>query len=415
MIPAALNPIGHRIHVPARLNGITSIGAEVSSKEAGLPAIAKPTIWAAAQLLYRTGLHPALSLVIRYRGHVVIDRAIGTRTRQGTELMTTQTPACLYSCSKAISALLIHKLVELGDLSLDAPVALYLPEFAANGKESVTVRDLLSHRAGIAALPLPRNPDPMLLFDRKLMVDLLCAAPQAGTVKQAYHAVTAGFILGEIAERISGQPLPQLLEQWLASPLGLSTLSYGVPPERRDHVALSYSTGPELLPPLTQMVHRLLGVRPHLIAPAFNTPAGMDAIVPAANIYASAHDMGAIFQMLLDGGESHENPVLQTATINEAVRPAGPRVIDGSIPLPLRFSAGFMLGERGPNLFGTRSPKAFGHLGFTNTLGWADPDRDIAVALITTGKAVSPEGVAAMAAVATAITTTIPPRRNSPR
>lgn len=85
------------------------------------------------------------------------------------------------------------------------------------------------------------------------------------------------------------------------------------------------------------------------------------------------------------------------------MRPAGPLVIDATLPVPIRFSAGFMLGEPVASLFGVRTPQAFGHLGFTGILCWADPARDISVALLDTGKAAAPEGFVAMAAVAAAI------------
>lgn len=413
--------LGRRVRVPSRLGDLTTTGPETPARDLGLPALAVPTIWSAAQVLYRTGLHPGLSLVVRHRGETVLNRAIGTRrwpdgggSPAYADRMTPDTPACLYSCSKAITALVVHKLVEQGSLDLDEPVIAHLPEFAAQGKESITLRQLLSHRAGLAALPLPKNPDPMLLLDRELMVRLLCEAPQSDRVRQAYHAVTAGYILGEVAERATGRSLPDLLDHCVTAPLGLTTMTYGVPQDRRDEVALSYSTGPDQLPPLTQVVHRLLGIRPHVIAPALNTPEAMDAVVPAANVHASAADLATLFQMLLDGGSWEGSRVFERETIEEATRPAGPLVIDGSIPVPLRFSAGFMLGERGPNLFGVLSPRAFGHLGFTNILGWADPDRDLAVGLVTTGKAVSPEGVLAMAGLTAAITTAIPPRNRRP-
>lgn len=405
-----LNParavLGQRVHVPLHLDAVTTVGHE----EEGLGPRATAAVWLATQALYRTGLHPGVSLVVRRRGEVVLDRALGHRVWGEPDLMTTDTPTCLYSASKAVTALLLHRLAQEGRLDLDAPVAEALPEFAAHGKAHVTSRDLLTHRAGLAKLPLPKDPDPRLLFDWDHMLALLCAAPLERHSRQAYHAVTGGYVLGEVARRVSGETLPDLIRTRLADPLGLRHLTYGVAPERRGEHAPSYFTGPENLPPLSQAVHRLLGLRAHVIPPAINTDEGLSAIVPAAGIYASAHEACRVFQMLLDDGHAGGTDVLAPATVAEARRPAGPLVIDGNLPVPLRFSAGFMLGERLTSLFGPGTSRAFGHLGFTNILVWADPERELSAALLTTGKAIAPEGVAAMLAVSAALSASVPRR-----
>lgn len=166
---SGLNPFRARVRVPLRLGAVTTIGAETSAGEVGLRRGAIATVWRAVEALYRTGLHPAISLVVRRRGEVVLNRAIGHRLLGGDELMTPDTPACLFSCSKAITAVVLHK------LALDDKVATYLPEFAANGKQDVTLRALLTHRAGLAKLPFD-DPDPMLLFKIDTMLEALRGA-----------------------------------------------------------------------------------------------------------------------------------------------------------------------------------------------------------------------------------------------
>jgi CubicO group peptidase (beta-lactamase class C family) len=406
----ARRPIGERVHVPLRLDAITTVGGETPAGDVGLSERAVARIRLAADVLFRTGLHPGLSLVVRHRDAVIVDRAIGHRVLGGDALMTSQTPVCLFSCSKAITALVIHKLAEDGILSLDDPIALHLPEFGVNGKRDVTVLDLLTHRAGLARIPLD-DPDPMLLFDVDFMLAALCAAPLANYSRQAYHAVTSGYILGAVAERAAGRSLPDLLAA-LFAPLGCETVTYGVPVERRDQVALSASTGPSWLPVLTAAVTRLIGLRPDVVAPAMNTPLAMSRVLPAAGLYAGATDVAAIFQMLLDGGRWQGEQVLGADTVRAATRPAGPLVIDATLPAPIRFSAGFMLGERLVSLYGANTASAFGHLGFTNVLCWADPARQVAAALLTTGKSVAPEGFLGMVGVATAISASIPTVRD---
>ncbi|HJQ43123.1 MAG TPA: serine hydrolase domain-containing protein [Jatrophihabitantaceae bacterium] len=407
-VARAANPIGTRVHQPLRLGAITYAGTESDGSDLGLKKNAADRIWTAAEALYRTGLHPAISLVVRRHGEVVVDRAIGTLHFDGGGQMTTDTPACLFSCSKSITALILHRLAEDGQLTLDDPVGQHLPDFASESKRTVTLRALLTHRAGLNKLPV-RNPDPAMLFDAERMLAAIADAPLSRKPRQAYHAVTSGYILGAVAEKVSGKSMHDLLREYVTDPVGAPTVTYGVPEDRRDAVALSYSTGPTHLAPYSTLVRRLLGVPPHLIAPEMNTAAGMSAVLPAANAYASAHDACRIFQMLGDGGVWDGRQILAPETLAAALEPGGPLVIDASLPAPIRFSAGFMLGERVASLYGINTPNAFGHLGFTNIVCWADPSRALSAAFINTGKAVSPEGFAGMAAVTAAISANLPP------
>jgi CubicO group peptidase (beta-lactamase class C family) len=318
---------------------------------------------------------------------------------------------CLFSASKAITALLLHKLVEDGALSLDDRVADHIPEFAAQGKARVTVRQLLAHRAGIPSLPV-KHPDPSLLQHWDALVHLLCLAPPEDPrfEKQAYHALTSGFIVGELVRRAGGIELRQALEKYLAAPLGLKTMSFGLPPDRRDAAPRNAFTGPRPFWPLSMYVQRIIGVPFDRAVDASNQDGYLSAVVPAGNIYASADDVCRVFQMLLDGGELDGVRVLKPDTVASAIRPVGKIQYDGILMVPLRFSAGFMLGENPFGLFGPRSARAFGHLGFVSVLCWADPDRDISVALLNTGKSVAPGGALAMARLLGAINRACPQR-----
>lgn len=399
-------PFGTKVAVPRRLSPITTVGDEVAPADLGLRSDDVERIWKAVRAFYRTGLQPGMSLVVRHRGQVVLDRAIGHRHLGGDELLTTDTPVCLYSCSKAISAVLVHRLVEEGGLALDDTVASHIPEFAVHGKGEVTIRDLLTHRARLARLPL-RRPETGELLDIDHVVAALCSAKLSRSPRQAYHAVTGGYLLDAIV-RSTGRTFPQLLEEYAAGPLALPTMTYGVPEGRRDEVALSYWTGPTVAPPLTTVIGRVLGVEPHKVPEGLNSPEAMSAVLPSAGIWSSAHDANRFFEMLARGGELDGARVLAPPTYAEAIRPAGPLVIDGMLPFPLRFSAGFMLGESGASLYGRNTAEAFGHLGFMNITCWADPARELSVAFLNTGKSASPEAVVRLAAVNFAISKAIP-------
>ena len=411
--------LGYRkILVPADLREVTRIDhdAEVSPSSVGVRPGGVERIWTAVENLYRTGLQPAITLVVRRRGEIIMKRAIGCvrgngpGERSDRVPLLPDTPICLFSASKAITALLVHKLAEEGKLHLDDRVAEYIPEFAAHGKDRVTIRQLLAHRAGIPKLPI-KHPDPSLLRHWDAMVSLLCLAPPFDPrfEKQAYHALTGGFIVGELVRRVGKIELRDALQQWIADPLQLQSLSFGLAPERRAQSPLNYLTGPKPVWPITKIAEHVLGVDFARAVTASNDDAYLSAVVPAGNLYASADDACRIFQMLLNGGELDGQRVLRAETVANAIRPVGRIQIDGMLNIPMRFSPAFMLGENPVGLWGPNCREAFGHIGFMTVLCWADPRRDISVALLNTGKSVAPTALLQTVKIVGAISRACPP------
>lgn len=409
---------GMRVDVPDDLGTVTTIDAadEVDPRSVDVAPRAVRAIWSSVRSAYRTGFHPGISLVVRRRGELLLSRGIGLATGYALEdeepavPMTPRTPLCLYSGSKAMTAVLVHRLVEDGLIDLDQPVTTWIPEFGQRGKAGITVRHLLTHRAGISRVPMKVGDDVDRMLDHDTMLARLCASP-ADTrpgASQAYHAVTAGFVLGEVARRAADKPLRELLRTVLAEPLGAWSLTYGYPDDSPHVPARSASTGPLSIPGISHLVDQLLGTPAALITPTMEGSVGRRAVVPAGNVYASAEEANRFMQLLLDGGSWDGHRVLRPETVAAAVAPAGRLVIDGSFPAPIRFTAGFMLGEVGVSLFGWQAPRAFGHLGFTNILVWADPERETSVALCTTGKAVHPVALTAFANMVGTISLSIP-------
>ncbi|MBW1881327.1 MAG: beta-lactamase family protein, partial [Deltaproteobacteria bacterium] len=193
---------------------------EVDPAAVGVEPAAVELIWEEVERLYEAGLHPAISLCIRRRGEVVLNRAIGHTC--GNSPMDSagspkvpvkpETPFCIFSASKAITAIVIHMLDERGFLHVGDRVADYIPEFGQHGKEWVTIRHVLTHRAGIPSVPSDYAVLE-LLKDWDRIVELLCDAPlvSAPGRRLAYHAVTGGFILGEIVRRVTGGTIRQFL------------------------------------------------------------------------------------------------------------------------------------------------------------------------------------------------------------
>lgn len=407
-----------RVQVPKHLQALVTVdhAAEVPPERLGLQPERVEAVWAAVEQLYRTGLQPAITLVVRRHGQVVLKRAIGAvRGNAPGEAgplvpLHPDAPMCLFSASKAISALLIHKLAEDGKLSLDDRVAAYIPEFAAHGKHRVTIRELLAHRAGIPTIAVEAQ-GPELLRNWDLLVAMLCAAKPFDPrfEKQAYHALTAGFIAGEIVRRVGGIELPEALHQWLAKPLGLQYMTYGIKPEWRDRLPPNVVTGPQPVWPLTTYIRSIIGVPFAEGVGASNDDAFLSTVVPAGNICASADDVSRVFQMLLNGGSLDGVQVLQPETVRRAIEPVGGLQFDRTLKVPLRYSSGFMLGEKPVGLYGPDCREAFGHLGFVSVLAWADPRRALSVALLNTGKSVAPGGVLRLAAVLRALARACPP------
>ena len=412
---------GRRMAMPTDLTSITTINhdRECVPESVGIPTENIERIWHSVQSYYQTGLHPAITLVIRHRGKIVLSRgigyshvgAVGESADDGSKLASADTPICLFSGSKAVSAMLIHKLIEEGKVGLYDCVSDYLPEYASHGKHLTTVYDLLTHRAGIRVMPI-ENASPSLMFDFDAVVKVLSESPPMDTPQggQAYHATTAGYILGAIAQKASGESLPTLLKRILAEPLGCEHFTYGVGEERRHEVALSHSTGPKKVFLATQMLKQMLGLGEQEITAAINTPEGLSAVVPAANIYSSAEEICRFYQMLLDGGQWQGKAVFQPITVANATR-GGKLQFDGSMKAPIRFSAGFMRGEKLWSMFGFNTAQAFGHLGFINILCWADPARDISVAFLNTGKSLAPEGFLGFVNVTRTISQAFPVRK----
>jgi CubicO group peptidase (beta-lactamase class C family) len=151
-----------------------------------------------------------------------------------------------------------------------------------------------------------------------------------------------------------------------------------------------------MVPPAGAIFRRILGVEFMEAVRWSNDPRFLCGIVPAGNIVATANECSRFMQLLLDGGELDGVRIFEPRTITRAVAEQSYLEVDTNLLLPLRYSMGFMLGSKYASFYGLRTPHAFGHLGFTNTLVYADPERDIAVSLMTSGKPIMSWGVLRM-------------------
>ena len=298
----------------------------------------------------------------------------------------------VWSTTKAMTALCVHLLMDRGELDPDAPVARYWPGFAAAGKAGLPLRWVLSHRAGLSGLSVPVEAADLLDWEK--MTGLLAAQEplwEPGTVS-GYHAITFGYLAGEVVRRVTGQSPGQFFAAEVAGPLGADFhigLAPGdlprcadlvsTPPSERqfDRMAQAFDYGHPAARAL--LLKRPLGARDA------NDPAWRMAEIPAANGHGTALALATIAGALADqaragGARAGGPPQLLSPGTVEAARTGQGRCQDLVLRVPLEFGLGVALsgpeGRFGPN------PAAFGHDGAGGSAVSVDPEAGIGFAYV---------------------------------
>ncbi|PSM40514.1 EstA family serine hydrolase [Streptomyces dioscori] len=334
----------------------------------------------------RAELGAAVSVTLG--GEVVVDLWGGWADAGGTRAWGRDTVVNVWSTSKGPTALCAHILADRGLLDLDAPVAAYWPEFAAAGKESVLVRHLLSHRAGLAGLREPHSLEQ--LFDWELTTKRLAATEpwwEPGTAS-GYHALTYGFLVGEVVRRVSGLLPGAFLRREVTGPLGID-FSIGLPEEEAgraaelvrppaaepsEQAAIFSQLAPVALAALTN---------PAAGAPEANTAAWRAAEIPAANGHGTARAVAALYGIFAGRGSYGTHRVLSPEAA-ERVREgqgAGRDLVLGH-GLGSGTEIGLGLWLSGSNQSYGPNPRAFGHDGFGGSCGLADPEAGVSLGYV---------------------------------
>ncbi|HEY1277654.1 MAG TPA: serine hydrolase domain-containing protein [Thermoleophilaceae bacterium] len=394
-LPGLPDPL-RRVHVSPDPESVTTIGQE-DAGAGGMSGESVERIWSAAVSLYRSGVHPAVQVCVRRQGAIVLDRAIGhargNGPRDGAEvekqLATPATPFMIYSGAKAVTAFVVQMLHERGSLDISDRICRHIPEFDCHDKGEITIAQVLAHRAGVPKLPREAF-DLDRALDREFRVRTLCdARPFAKPGRfLAYHAVSGGYILGEIVHRVTGKDIRAVLAEEILDPLGFRWTNYGVAPQDVSQVALNYVTGPPTAPPLSLLFSRALGLPFDELVEASNDERLLTAIVPSANVVTTANELARFYDIFRRGGELDGVRVMRPETVRNALIEQSHLEVDLSLGFPTRFGYGPMLGAQRLSLYGRDTQHAFGHLGFTNMLAWADPERALACAVMTNGKPV---------------------------
>jgi CubicO group peptidase (beta-lactamase class C family) len=329
------------------------------------------------------------ALVVRRGGRVLADLRMGWADRDRTRRWREDTQALGFSATKGLASMVLHRLADRGQLDYDDPVASYWPEFGAAGKQRITVRELLSHRANLHDVQVVARGGDDLLDHVGMEERLAAAKPQGAPGRPAYHAFTFGWLASGLARAITGKGMRELALEELAAPLGATGLEIGFPSRPpADVVGASlriYSAfGVAATPLLGWLPVTRAGFRA-LHAPGFEglcrgrKPRVWQTEMPAINGALSADSLARLYVPLANGGVGPDGERFLSEQIVSALGRVQTRGMDRVLGIRMRWRLGFH------HAFGTGAPapRALGHFGFGGCGGWGDPDTGISFGFVS--------------------------------
>lgn len=343
-----------------------------------------------ANFAERSELGAALAVYVD--GRLVVDLWGGVANHVTRAPWVEDTLTLVFSATKGATALCAHLLAARGALDLDAPVARYWPEFAQSGKERIAVRQLLNHQAGLAAIDRALPPESVSEWDT------LCAAlaqqapnwpPGDG---HGYHAMTFGWLVGEVVRRVSGRTLGRFFQDEIAAPLGLDCW-IGLPAQHEARVSRVRMAPPsqnssKLLRAMfdreSLTARAFLNPRSMLMPGSANSPALHAIEIPAANGITTARSLARLYALCAEGGSLDGSELLDRDTLAPLAH-AESEGADRVLLLPTRFTGGYMKSvdnrpdsslRMGPN------DSTFGHPGAGGSIGMADPTARVALGYV---------------------------------
>ena len=321
----------------------------------------------------REKLHLGAELYVSRAGEVLIDEAFG-EAREGAP-MRSDSITLWFSAGKPITAVAIAQLVERGLVKWDTRVAEVIPEFARHGKESLTLRHLLTHTAGL------RNAD---AIDSSLswheQIVQICELPLEKNwipgQRAGYHVSGTWHLLGEIAWRAGGMPVDEFARTNVFLPLGMNDSWLSLPAQRIDgyaeRIALVYDTGSGTAQPKQE----------------WNSDDGFTRCRPGGNVRGPVRELGRFFEALLGGGEM----ILRPDTVRTMTSRQRAGMFDETFQFKMDWGFGFILnsnrdGFQMPYGYGLyASPDTFGHSGNQSSCAFADPQHQLVVAWVCNGQ-----------------------------
>jgi len=318
------------------------------------------------------------ALAVYMHGEPVVDVWTGYADRRGTEYWTADTGAMVWSVTKGLASTVIHRLADRGLIDYDTPVAEYWPEFGANGKADITVREAMRHRAGLSQLNGVSKAE---LMDHQAMESRLAAASVNRILygKPAYHALTYGWLMSGLARAVTGRGMRDLIREELAEPLNTDGLHLGRPP------LASPTRAAEILAPQGTLSNPAFNfVAPRVAALQYSGVFGsmyfpgmkavvqgdtpfLDSEIPAANGVTTARGLAKMYAAIANGGRIDGTQFLSKERVAGLTgRPS--LYPDRNIFVPLSFHLGYHSLPFPPGLM-----PGFGHAGLAGSVGWADP------------------------------------------
>ncbi len=328
--------------------------------------------------MVESGEEIGLQVAAYIEGELVVDAWAGVTDDVSGQQVNGDTLFTSWSTTKGFVATCLHILVDRGLVEYDARVAAYWPEFAARGKEEITVRHVLTHSAGIPHMPEGVTPEMMTEWD------VMCSAIaeheplwSPGT-RTGYHFWTFGWIIGEIIRLVDGRPIAQFVQEEVCQPLGIDSFYLGIPEAVEDRVAPlkqePTSDGAEAEP--TELSLRV--TPPHVTsAEVVNRPDVRRASIPGCGGIMNARAIARHYAMLASLGVLDGIRILSEERVNSirALQTESPDEVYGiQIPKSLGYFLGGDVNQEWSRAMG-RSGEEFGHPGFGGSLGFADPVR----------------------------------------
>jgi CubicO group peptidase (beta-lactamase class C family) len=354
-------------------------GEAAAAEAAAFAAV--PLTWQALRAGIDQGLHLGAQLFVSRHGDTVVDAATGER-RPGQPLRRDDLMLWL-SSTKPLAAVAIAQLWERGLLEIDDPVARHIPEFAAHGKDAITLRHLLTHTAGIRMLNVGWPHDP---WDA-IVARIAAMRPEprwTPGAKAGYHHASSWFVLGEVVRRLDGRPYARYAREAILEPLDLADCWIGMPAatfhELRagDRICPLYNTeGSPATPP------RPLG---------WDSEEWATGTHPGGNGYGPMAQLGRFYQMLLARGTLGGRRILSAQAVEALTARHRVGMLDHTFQHVLDWGLGFIVNSSRygaatvPYGYGDRaSPRTFGHSGYRSSAAFADPEHGLAVALAFNG------------------------------
>jgi CubicO group peptidase (beta-lactamase class C family) len=337
---------------------------------------------AAIRAAIDAGHEEAVHAVAYHQGKMVLNVWDGLADPANGTHATAETLYNVYSVTKAVAATALHIQAEKGHVDYDAPIADYWPEFAQNGKASATVRHALTHRAGVPLMPEGVTPEHMC--DSDWMASAIAAmeplAPPGE--KTLYQSMTFGWIIGEIVKRTdpNHRDLNTFVQEEIAAPLGLADLWIGIPGAVANRVAvMSNRNENDPPPPEATLYARSMPHAVDLVPRVFGRPDVQRACIAGVGGIFNARDEARFWAMLAGGGEIDGVRLLSADRVahfsNVRDNSDEPDPVMFGMPIPISVGGYWLGGHR------VSSPRAIWHPGAGGSLGWADPEQNLAVAI----------------------------------